>query len=297
MHQARHDHEPSRRSFVAAGAAAAGAFFLGGNMSTAQEQPQGPVITRGHINQSVCRWCFNSMSLEQLAQVARQIGLKGIDLVNPEDFPTLKKYDLVATMVNTHGIANGLNNPRYHEDCLTRIRRSIEAAADAGFPNVITLSGNRAGMPDDEGLKNCVVALKQVIGLAEQKKVTICMELLNSKLNHKDYMCDRTEWGVELVKAVGSERFKLLYDIYHMQVQEGDVIATIRKYKDYIHHYHTAGVPGRNELDENQELYYPAIMRAIADTGFTGYVAHEFIPRPGNDPVASLMQAARVCDV
>jgi len=249
----------------------------------------------GRIQQSVCQWCFGKMPLEQLAEYAAKIGLKGIDLVGPDAFPVLKKHGLVATMLPTHSLTKGLNNPANHDECLARIRKAIDDAAEAGFPNVICFSGNRNGMADDEGMKNCAQALKQVVGLAEQKKVTLCMELLNSKLNHKDYMCDRTAWGVALCKAVGSERFKLLYDIYHMQVQEGDIIATIRQHKDHIGHYHTAGVPGRKDLDEAQELYYPAIMRAIADTGFKGYVAHEFTPR--GDPMASLAAAVTLCDV
>jgi hydroxypyruvate isomerase len=198
-------------------------------------------------------------------------------------------------MTPSHGITKGLNRKENWDECLKKIRDAIDATAAAGYPNVICFSGNRDGMSDEEGLKNCAEALKQVVGHAEEKKVTICMELLNSKRNHKDYMCDRTAWGVELCKAVGSERFKLLYDIYHMQIDEGDVIATIRQYKDYLGHYHTAGVPGRHEIDDSQELYYPAIMRAIADTGFKGIVAQEFTPTRG--AYASLEQAVKICDV
>jgi hydroxypyruvate isomerase len=252
------------------------------------------------IQQSVCQWCFNKMSVEELAQNAQKIGLKGIDLVGPGDFATLKKYGLVSTMTNAggdgFGIGKGFNRKENHEGYIKVLRRAIDATSEAGFPNVICFSGNRNGMSDEEGLENCAIGLKQIVGYAEEKKVTICMELLNSKVNHADYMCDRTHWGAKLVNAVGSERFKLLYDIYHMQVQEGDVIATIRKYKDAIGHYHTAGVPGRNEIDaESQELSYPPIMRAIAETGFKGYVAHEFIPR--RDAMTSLAQAARICDI
>jgi hydroxypyruvate isomerase len=192
-------------------------------------------------------------------------------------------------------IARGLNRKENWDKILAALRGIIDANAAEGFPNVICFSGNRNGMSDEEGLDNCAEALKQIVGYAEQKKVTICMELLNSKRNHKDYMCDRTAWGVELCKAVGSERFKLLYDIYHMQVDEGDVIATLRENKDYIGHYHTAGVPGRHEIDDTQELNYPAIMRAIADTGFTGIVAQEFTPTRG--AYASLEQAVKICDV
>jgi len=233
--------------------------------------------------------------LEKLAAHAEKIGLKSIELVDPKDWPILKKFGLICAMSNSHGITRGLNDPQNHASCLAQIRQSIEATAAAGFPNVICFSGNRRGMDDEEGLKNCAAALKQVIGLAEKKKVTLCMELLNSKRNHKDYMCDRTAWGVKLAQTVGSANFKLLYDIYHMQVQEGDVIATIRESKDYIGHYHTAGVPGRNEFDENQELQYPAIVRAIIDTGFDGYLGQEFTPR--RDPLTSLTEAVRMCDV
>jgi hydroxypyruvate isomerase len=198
-------------------------------------------------------------------------------------------------MTNSHGINPGLNRKQNHEKCLAAIRAAIEANAEAGFPNVICFSGNREGMSDEEGLRNCAEGLKQVVGLAEQKKVTLCMELLNSRVDHPDYMCDRSAWGIELVKAVGSERFKLLYDIYHMQIMEGDVIRTIKDKHAYFGHYHTAGVPGRHEIDDAQELFYPAIMRAIADTGFKGYVAQEFLPT--REPLASLRQSVDICDV
>ena len=252
------------------------------------------VVKNNRINQSVCGWCYR-VPMEKFAAYAAKIGLKSIEIVGPKSWPVLKKHGLVCAMSNSHGISKGLNRKENHEECLAKIRKSIEETAEAGFPNVICFSGNRAGMDDEEGLENCVIALKQVVGLAEQKKVTICMELLNSKRNHKDYMCDRTHWGAKVAKKVGSERLKLLYDIYHMQVQEGDVIATIREYKDYIGHYHTAGVPGRNEIDETQELYYPAIMKAIVDTGFKGYVGQEFIPK--RDPLKSLAEAVKLCDV
>ncbi len=294
------DNAISRRGLIASAASAA-ALTLGGASVLAQNTPgpapaggDGEAVRNGRLQQSVCKWCFGKMSVEELATLSQRIGLKAIDLVGPDAFPTLKKYDLVGSMTTTHGIEKGLNRKENWEPCLKAIRDAIDATAEAGFPNVICFSGNRGGMPDDEGLKNCAEALKQIVGHAEQKKVTICMELLNSK-EHKDYMCDHTAWGVKLCKAVGSERFKLLYDIYHMQIMEGDVIATIRANKDYLGHYHTAGVPGRHELDENQELQYPAIMRAIAETGFKGYVAQEFVP--ARDPAASLAQAASVCTV
>ncbi len=284
----------SRRGLIASAAGGAAALTLGGTALAQPAAPDAKSVADGRLAQSVCQWCFKKMSVEELAQLSQKIGLKGIDLVGPDAFATLKKYNLVGTMTTTHGIEKGLNRKENWEECLGKIRTAIDATSEAGFPNVICFSGNRGGMPDDEGMKNCAEALKQIVGHAEAKKVTICMELLNSK-QHKDYMCDHTAWGVGLCKAVGSERFKLLYDIYHMQMMEGDVIATIRANKDYLGHYHTAGVPGRNELDENQELQYPAIMRAIAETGFKGYVAQEFVPK--RDPATSLAEAARVCTV
>ncbi len=254
-----------------------------------------PKKLKGRINHSVCKWCYG-MPLEKLAQHAASIGIKSVELVGPGDWPILKKHRLICAMTPSHGIGRGLTRKENHKGCLDAIRKSIDATAEAGFPNVICFSGNRGGMADDVGLDNCVIALKQIVGYAERKKVTICMELLNSKVNHKDYMCDRTAWGVELCKKVGSENFKLLYDIYHMQIDEGDIIRTIRDNFGYIAHYHTGGVPGRNEIDETQELYYPAIMRAIADKGFKGYVAQEFIPRRKNK-LKSLTQAIEICDV
>jgi hydroxypyruvate isomerase len=259
------------------------------------EQGGKSLIRHGRITQAICPGVVGRGKLEAALPKLAKMGIKGIDLLNPDQFGMLKGTGLICTMTRSHSLTKGLNRKENHAECLDILRKSIEATADAGFPNVITFPGNRNGMADDEGLKNCMIALKQVVGLAEEKKVTICMELLNSKLNHKDYMCDHTAWGAELVKAVGSDRFRLLYDVYHMQVQEGDIIATIRKYKDCIGHYHTAGVPGRNEIDDSQELYYPAIMRAIVETGFKGYVAHEYGPK--KDPMTSLAKAIEICDV
>jgi len=285
-----------REAMRLAGTAAAALAVSGGLSSRAQAQAEvKTVAVNGRINQSVSQWCFGKWSLDQLCQHSKDLGIKAIDLLNPDAFPTVKKYGLVCSMVNSFGISPGLNRKENHKRCIDSMRKAIEATAEAGFPNVICMSGNRAGISDEEGAKNCIEGLKQIVGFAEEKKVTLCMELLNSKVNHKDYQCDHTEWGVQVCKGVGSERIKLLYDIYHMQIQEGDVIATIRKYKDYIGHYHTGGVPGRNEIDDTQELYYPAIMRAIVDTGYKGYVAHEFIPR--KDPLTSLTAAVKICDV
>ena len=289
-----------RRSFIKAGSAASVAIGLSGRIVEGAKEDKTEStktigVKKGRIKQSVCKWCYKGISLDELAAYSAKLGIKGIDLVAPEDWPILKKHGLECSMTGSHSIGKGLNRIENHEECLAKIRKSIDDTCQAGFPNVICFSGTRKGMDDDEGLKNCVTALKQIVGYAEQKNVTICMELLNSKRNHKDYMCDRTHWGVELAKQVGSDNFKLLYDIYHMQVQEGDVIATIKESFDYIGHYHTAGVPGRNEIGDTQELYYPAIMKAILKTGFTGYVGQEFIPK--RDKLESLAEAVRICDV
>ena len=290
----RHDFGGITRRHLLAGAAGGLAAVTVG-ASTGRSAEIERVIKNNRINQSVSRWCYGKLSLDELCAAAAKMGFKSIELLSPKDFATVKKHGLTCAMVNSHGIARGLNHTENHEECLAKIRDGIDAAAEAGFPNVITLSGNRKGMPDDVGLENCVVAMKKIIGHAEKKKVTICMELLNSKVNHKDYMCDHTEWGVELCKRVGSERFKLLYDIYHMQIMEGDIIRTIQEYHEYFGHYHTGGNPGRNEIDETQELNYPAIMRAIAETGYQGYVGQEFVP--SRDPLTSLAQAGMICDV
>jgi hydroxypyruvate isomerase len=286
----------SRRTFIRntsmlAAGTIAGALTARGHAAAEVER----IVKKGRINQSVSRWCYSKFSLDELCAISKKMGLKAIDLLGPNDFPIVKKHGLVCSMINTHRLDKGLNRKENHEECLARIRSAIDAAAENGFPNVITFPGNRAGMSDDVGIENMVIALKQIAGYAENKKVTICMEYLNSKVDHKDYMFDNMAWGVEVCKKVGSERVKILYDIYHAQIMEGDIIRTIRTYKDYIGHYHTGGNPGRNEIDETQELYYPAIMRAIADTGFEGYVAHEFNPK--RDPIESLAYAVRICDV
>ena len=285
----------TRRGFVAgssAGLLAGAAGLLSGTQVFGQEKA---MELKGRIRQSVCKWCYGAQPLDSFAAYCASIGIKSIELVEPHEWPILKKHGLICAMTPSHSIGKGLNRTDNHAECLAQIRASIEKTAEAGFPNVICFSGNRAGMDDDEGMKHCAAAIKEVVGFAESKNVTICMELLNSKRDHKDYMCDRTAWGGALVRQVGSPNFRLLYDIYHMQVQEGDVIATLREYKDCIGHYHTAGVPGRNEIDESQELNYPAIMTAIAETGFTGYVGQEFVPK--HDPLAALADAVKLCDV
>jgi len=249
----------------------------------------------GRLQQSVCRWCFGKQSLEELCGWAKDLGLVGIDLLTPSDFPTLKQHGLVCTMVSSHPLTDGLCDPKHQRSSIEQIAAAIEATADAGFQNVICFSGNARGIDRNTGIKNCVTALKEVVPLAEKKNVTLNMELLNSRVDHPDYMCDRSEWGIELCKQVASDRFKLLFDIYHMQIMEGDLIRTIQNHHQYFGHYHTAGNPGRHELDERQELYYPPIASAIADTGFSGYFAHEFIPT--GEPRAGLAAAVAQCRV
>ena len=286
----------TRRELITVAAASAAALAAGSSLpALGADDAAGAAVKNGRIQQSVCRWCYSKIDLETLAAAGKKMGLVGIDLLGPNDFETVKKHGLVCTMVNSHPIHPGLNKRKNHESCLKAIRDAIEATSAAGFKNVICFSGNREGQDDEEGMNVCAEALKQVVGFAEQKKVTICMELLNSKVDHKDYMCDHTAWGAALCKKVGSERFKLLYDIYHMQIMEGDVIRNIRTYKDAIGHIHTGGVPGRHEIDETQELHYPAIMKAIADLKQPWFVAQEFIP--AREPLASLKQAVGICDV
>ena len=300
------NHPISRRTALqqlGAGAALlAGAVAAPRTMNAAE--PSAP--HSGHLKQSVCQWCFKDMPLDELAAAAAAMGLKSVELIQPKDFATVVKHGLICSMVSNPvvpsgdvkvgGIDKAWNRLEYHDALVPAYEGHLRATAEAGFPNLICFSGNRAGLTDDKGLENCAIGLKRITPLAEKLGVTICMELLNSRVNHKDYMCDHTEWGVELCKRVGSERFKLLYDIYHMQIMEGDVIATIGRHHQYIAHYHTAGVPGRHEIDDTQELQYPAIMRAIVASGYTGYVAQEFIPaRP--DKIASLRQGVQICDV
>lgn len=300
--ETRHDRDAagiSRRHLlkgVAGGAAAMAAMGLVNGQAKAEEAMVGAKL-KGRIRQSVSRWCFGKIPMDTFCKACAEMGIKGIDLVGPKDWPTMKKYGLVGTCTpGSIGIAKGLNDKANHAKALAKLRGAVEATADAGFPNVICMSGNRGTVSDEEGQTNCVEALKQVVGLAEKKGVTIVMELLNSKVDHKGYMADHTAWLVEVIKRVGSPRFKALYDIYHMQIMEGDIIRTIRDNIDYIGHFHTGGNPGRNELDETQELYYPAIMKAIVETGFKGWVAHEFVPKR-KPPLDSLRQAVTICDV
>lgn len=253
---------------------------------------------KGNIRHAVCRWCYNSIPLEEFCRAAAQMGITAIDLVGPKDWPTLRKYGLHSSMCNGAEInlTDGWNDTRFHEPLVRNYSEMIPLVAAAGYTNLICFSGNRRGMDDETGWRNCTEGLKKIVGIAEKHKVVLVMELLNSRVDHADYQCDKTAWGVELVNRIGSPNFKLLYDIYHMQIDEGDVISTIQKHHTHIAHYHTGGVPGRHEIDETQELNYPAIMKAIVKTGFQGFVAQEFIPS-WPDKLAALRKGVEICDV
>ena len=252
---------------------------------------------QGRIRQSVSRWCYQKIPLDQLAEFAARIGLRGVDLLQPEEYEVPRRYGLVCAMgyAGAGEIKNALNRVENHASIEQAFRTNIPKAAKASVPNVITFSGNRAGMSDEEGARNTIAGLNRVKKIAEAHGVTICLELLNSKHNHPDYMCDHTAWGVRVVEEVNSPNVKLLYDIYHMQIMEGDLIDTIRKNIQWIGHFHTGGVPGRHELDNSQEVQWEGVMKAIAEAGFNGYVAHEFVPT--GDPLESLRKAADLCDV
>lgn len=256
------------------------------------------LMLKGNINHAVCRWTYQHLSVEELCKLCNEIGIKGIDLVGPKDWPMLKKHGIYSSMCNGAEInlVDGFAEPKFHKTLIENYTKMIPLVAEAGYKNLICFSGNRREMDDETGWSNCVAGLQKLIPLAEKHGVVLVMELLNSKVNHKDYFADKTAWGVELCKRLGSENFKLLYDIYHMQIDEGDVISTITNSSDFIAHYHTAGVPGRNEIDETQELFYPAIMKAIVKTGFKGFVAQEFAPK-NEDKIASLKNAIQICDV
>jgi len=251
---------------------------------------------RGRLKQSAARWCYAKISLDDLCRQCAEMGLAGIDLVDPPDWPTVRKYGLVPTVTQGKAkIPDGWNRKESHERLEAEIKERIAGAAEAKVPNVITFSGNRAGLPDDQGRDNCIAGLRRVSKFAEDHGVTILLELLNSKVNHKDYQCDHTAWGVEVVKGVDSPRVKLLYDIYHMQIMEGDVIRTIRENIAHIGHFHTGGVPDRHELDDTQELQWRSIAKVIADLKFEGFVGHEFLPV--RDPMKSLAEAVKLCEV
>ncbi|MEP6620730.1 MAG: TIM barrel protein [bacterium] len=252
--------------------------------------------TAGRLKHSVSRWCYGKIPLDELCEAAKGIGYKSVELLSEPDWATPAKHGLVCAMANGFGtIPVGFNRPDQHDKLVADGTRMIPLVAAAGIPNIVCFSGNRAGLSDGEGITNCIAGFKRLTPLAEQHGVTLCLELLNSKVDHKDYQADHTAWGAQVVQGVNSPRLKLLYDIYHMQVMEGDVIRTIRANFTHIAHFHTGGVPGRNEIDETQELNWRAVMQAIADLGFTGFVAQEFVPK--RDPLTSMRQAFDICDV
>jgi hydroxypyruvate isomerase len=296
--------EPSSLPFTrrrvlqsAAALAAAGAFGISKrNLRAAQ-----PVIKNRRLKQSIVQWCFEKYwTIEQLCQQAKRLGCDSVELVDPKDWPVLKKHGLVCAIARSHGFEKGMNNPKYQEMCIDKMRTTIDACAEAGFPNVITFTGFREDIPDDVGIKNCIAGYKKIVGYAEKKNVTLCLEMLNSRVNetmkgHPGYQGDHTDYCIEIIKQVGSPRLKLLFDIYHVQIMDGDVIRRIRQYAEYIGHIHTAGNPGRGELDDNQEINYPPVMRALVEVKYTGYVGQEFIPT--RDPAKGLAEAVTLCDV
>ena len=295
----------SRRAAIkmASASALAGAATMSTNIQlTAASPTDGFPSLKGRIHHSVCRWCYKEISLDDLCRAGRDMGLAAIDLLEPAEFPTAQKYGLACSMVSAPtqngvgGIPKAFNRLENHDTLEKIYFQRINETADANFERLICFSGNRAGLDDEKGLENCAVGIKRILPQAEKRKITICIELLNSKRTHHDYQGDHVAWGVELVKRISSERFKILYDIFHMQIMDGDVCDTIRENHQFFDHYHTGGVPGRGEIDDAQELNYPRIMQAILETGFKGYVAQEFVPKRA-DKLASLREGVRLCDV
>jgi hydroxypyruvate isomerase len=260
------------------------------------------VIKNGRLKQSIVHWCFQDhWDVEKTCQVAKQLGVQSIEIVGPEHWPTLKKYGLTCAMAPSHGFERGFNNPKHWDECIGVLDKRIDECADAGVPMVITFTGYREGIPDDVGADNCVAGFKRIIGKAEKRKVNLCLEMLNSRVSshpmkgHPGYQGDHTDYCVDIIKRVGSEWMSLLFDIYHVQIMDGDVIARIHQHKDLIGHVHTAGNPGRGELDDKQEINYPPIMRALVEVGYKGFVGQEFIPT--RDPMQGLREAVELCDV
>jgi len=284
-----------RNAIINMSAAAAGTMFLPRIITASGVEK---VVKKGRLKQSVSYWCYQKyFKLPEFARIVADMGLTAIDLLQPDGWEIVRQYGLICSMgyAEAAKIPDGLNNKANHDAIVKGLEKAIPLAEKSSVPNVIAFFGNRRGMSDAEAFDNCVAGLNRVKKVAEDHSVTICVELLNSKVDHKDYQGDRSTFGVQVMKAVGSPRVKLLFDIYHMQIMEGDIIRTIRENHDYIGHYHTGGVPGRHELDETQELNWAAVCRAIADTGFKGYVAHEFVPT--RDPLKSLSEAVSMCDV
>jgi hydroxypyruvate isomerase len=288
----------NRRQVLGTGVACAASALLSASTPSVAEANNPPATQRkGRIHQSVSRWCYSKIALPDLCKAAAEMGLKGIDLLGPEEYEIPRQYGLICTMAYAGGgeINKGLNRLENHDAIEAGLRKNLPLVKKAGIPNAITFSGQRNGMSDEEGAKNTVIGLKRLRSLVEDNGITLCIELLNSKRDHHDYMCDHTAWGVRVVEEVGSPSIKLLYDIYHMQIMEGDLVATIQANSKWMGHFHTGGVPGRHELNDTQEVNWAGVMRGIAATGYTGYVAHEFVPT--GDPLTSLRQAVDLCDV
>ena len=291
-----------RRSAIKNMLAGTAAITASGMLSSFTSSPGGSeekfAPLKGNINHSVSPWCYSELTLDQLCETSKGIGITGIDLCGPKDWPTLQKHGMYSPMCNGAEInlTDAFGDTQFHATLQKNYSEMIPLVEKNGYKNLICFSGSRRGKDDETGWKNCVAGLKPLVALAEKHNVVLCMELLNSKIDHKDYQCNNVEWGVELCKRLNSENFKLLFDIYHMQIMEGDIIRNITDYHQYIAHFHTGGIPGRHEIDDTQELYYPAVMKAIAATGFKGFVGQEFVPkRP--DKIASLRQAIQLCDV
>lgn len=289
----------NRRDAIKSGLLASGCFIQSG--LTAKDFKGESSSLKGNINHSVCKWTYDFLSVDELCILAKEIGIEAIDLVEPKDWPVIKNHGLKVSMCSGAeiGLTKGWNDKQYHQQLIRNYNEYIPLMVKAGHTNLICFSGNRSNISDEEGLDNSVEGLKSILPIAEKNGITIQMEILNSKVDHSDYMCDKSSWGIELCKRLDSPSFKLLFDIYHVQVMEGDIIRNIRQNTQYYGHYHTAGVPGRNELDTHQELYYPAIMEAIVNTGFKGYVAQEFIPKMKDIDAKkqSLRDAIKICDI
>ena len=290
----------SRRRALKGALAIAGSAAVLPRVASAAEDTAPYKVQHGRIQQSVVPWCFKAWSPAQIIGHAAKLGLKSVELFGTEHWPRLKEAGLMCAISGSHGFAKGFAHVEEHDECITKLRKSIEATSAEGWPSVITFSGFRRGLSDEEGLKNMVDGLKKIVGFAEEKKVTLCLEMLNSRVNiemkgHPDYFCDDIDRSVEVCKRVGSERLKVLFDIYHVQIMHGDVISRMKKHAAYLGHVHTAGNPGRNEIDDTQEINYPPIMKALVDLGYKGYVGQEFIPL--RDPLKSLEDAVRRCDV
>jgi len=289
----------SRRNLLKSFAVGAAVAVVPGSLLAQKAEEIEALTLKGNIRQSVSKWCFGNIPLDEFCKICKKLGMVGVDLIGENDWDTVNKNDMIVTMGNgPDGIGYGFNQLKHHDDLVEKFTRLIPIAAEKKVPNLICFSGERrTGKPDfvtdEQGMENCVVGLKRLMPIAEKHGITIVMELLNS-FGHKDYQCDHTEWGAALARKVGSERFKLLYDIFHMQIMDGNLIDSIRKNKDVIGHYHTGGVPGRQDLDDKQEIFYPAVMQAIKDTGYQGFVAHEFLPKNG---AQSLRDAVKLCDV